>query len=71
MFQRRDQRLSFQNLPESYLKVKLRVHVHCRLLPFDLGDAKEFCAVFERYPLGGSVMGRVRSGNNQSGSQRR
>jgi len=55
---------SFQNLPESYLKAKLRVHVHCRLLPFDSGNAEKFCAMFEGYPSG-----RELDGTRQVGKQ--
>jgi hypothetical protein len=38
---------SFQNLPKSYVEGKLKVHIHCRLLPFFGGHAQEYCALFQ------------------------
>ncbi len=60
LLKRWDDGFSFNNLAERYLELKLRVHVHCRLVPRDSGNSKQFCAMFE-----GAASGRQlnRTGN--------
>ena len=45
-----DDRITRTNLAESYLKCKLRVHVHCRAV--GSLDSQEFCALFQGKPPG-------------------
>ena len=48
LFKHWDERASFEKLAESYLKGKLRVHIHACILGLSVkrGEAVEFCAVF-------------------------
>jgi hypothetical protein len=57
----RDEGNTFEQLAEGYLKGKLKIHVHCRVLSLGSGDTQEFCAMFQGKPLGRQSLQRTRS----------